>query len=515
MDPASKWARLETSINVLIDNLDDTNVLDILYELFKNNLFKAKGLVVRKLIICQQQYYEYTRVYSSLVNVLNSKIPEIGEILANKLVIIFKNEFYHNKFINIDFLCELVNYQVINEMLILQIIDLLMTHITNDSITIVIRILKLNGAILAKNVSYSVIDKLRNLMNEGQINDANKTAFNQLLHIRRKGFVNFSQVLEPNDEPHWVDLNDNFRSFNELMIDDGKEYLDYEQLKQEIFDQLQENQSLLTETDVIQEEDVLDVSQSQLIELQKTVYLTIMSSLSSEEAVHKLLKLKYDIPILTNIIIRSCIQEKTYSKFYGLISEILIIKFPKYKQEFILQFENNYTNIHQVELNGIRNLGKLYGYLISTHKLNISILHIIRLTEDHTNSSSRIFLKFLFKEMVEELGLDKFKTLMNSNMADLPDLFPLGGHKDDLIFAINYFTAIGLGIVTDDMRDDLKNARGRTKNRILEDGHDSSRSSIYSRSRSSSYSRSGGSGSNDESRSASYSRSPSRSPSNS
>ncbi|CAH6719282.1 pre-mRNA-splicing factor Cwc22p [[Candida] jaroonii] len=525
----SDWIRLKQSVYLLIDNLNGDNLGEICCELLKLNLFRGKGIVVRKLIYNQQKYYQNTGIYANLISLLNSQIPEIGEIISNKLIINFKNEYLNDKFINIDFICELVNYKVINEMITLQILELLMNNMTNGSITIIIRIIKLNGLLLPQNVVYSIIDKLRNMMNEGLISESNQNGVKQLIGIRKRGFKNFAEVLIEG-KCHMIDIEDDFKTFNELMIDNGNEYKEYEAFKDKFISNIE---GLFQEPEVepeaeVEEEPVIDLSQSELINLQKTVYLTIMSSLTSDEAVHKLLKLNYDPSILSNIIIRSCIEEKTYSKYYGNISEILILRFDKFKTQFMKQFEIKYKEIHLFELNGIRNLGKLFGYLIATNKLSIDILKVITLTEEDTNSSSRILIKFLLKEMIEELSLNDFKILMIENMNNLPGMFPIGGHKDDIIFAINYFTAIGLGLVTDELREDLSNARGRTRKRVRQESN--SRSGSYSRSRSGSYSRSGSgsysrsrsrsgsysrSRSGSYSRSASYSRSPSRTPSRS
>lgn len=518
----SEWARLETSIGLLIDNLHVNNIKSILVELFKLNLYKGKGLLARKII--QAQRYEHRQrrkpswIYASLINVLNYRIPEIGDVIINKLVIIFKQEYYYNKYLNIELICELVNYKVLNNLIVLQVIELLMNNMSDESIKVVIRIIRIAYHSIPANISYLIIDRLRNLLNEGELSEYNRKGVNQLLNLRKRGFREHKgDILIEGENCHEYDLQGKFCSYNQLMIDDGKDYKEYELLKQEIMEELGvsnthsvsnggegEEENEVEELNEPTEEKVVDMSQTELIQLQKTVYLTIMSSLTSDEAVHKLLKLNYDPKILTDIIIKSCLQEKVYSKYYGMISEILILKFPEFKLEFETKFITRYEVIHQLELNEIRNFGKLYGYLISTNKLPIDLLKVIKLTENDTNSSSRIFVKFLLKEIVEELGLGLFRTTMWENQSELTGMFPLNGFTDDLIFAINYFTAIGLGLLTDEMRQELqaRKERGRSRSR-------SGSEASYSRSESeASYSRSGSEASYSRSGSeASFSRS--------
>ena len=103
---------------------------------------------------------------------------------------------------------------------------------------------------------------------------------------------------------------------------------------------------------------------------------------------------------------------------------------------------------------------KLFAHLLETDALPWSVLGAIRITEEDTTSSSRIFIKILFQDMAEELGL----VTLNKRLQD-PDavgagwfdgIFPKDLPKNTR-FSINFFTSIGLGGLTDDMREHLKN----------------------------------------------------------
>ena len=69
-----------------------------------------------------------------------------------------------------------------------------------------------------------------------------------------------------------------------------------------------------------------------------------------------------------------------------------------------------------------------------------------RLTEEDTSSSSRIFIKILFQELAEYLGLRKLNDrLQDPDMADsVQGVFPADSPRN-MRFAINFFTSIGLG----------------------------------------------------------------------
>ncbi len=67
---------------------------------------------------------------------------------------------------------------------------------------------------------------------------------------------------------------------------------------------------------------IQDATETNLVNLRRTIYLTIMSSLDFEEAGHKLLKIQMapgqeaEIPIM---IIECASQERTYIRYYGLL----------------------------------------------------------------------------------------------------------------------------------------------------------------------------------------------------
>ena len=53
--------------------------------------------------------------------------------------------------------------------------------------------------------------------------------------------------------------------------------------------------------------------------------------------------------------------------------------------------------IHRLETSKLRNVAKFFAYLLSTDALPWHVLSYIRLTEEDTTSSSRIFIKILFQ----------------------------------------------------------------------------------------------------------------------
>ena len=98
-----------------------------------------------------------------------------------------------------------------------------------------------------------------------------------------------------------------------------------------------------------------------------------------------------------------------------------------------------------------------------TDSIQWKCLQAITLTEDATSASSRIFVKILFQEIAANLGLKSLVARLSDKGAEEENLTPYlqGLFPRDSIqnarFSVNYFTSIGLGALTDDLREFLTN----------------------------------------------------------
>jgi pre-mRNA-splicing factor CWC22 len=192
------------------------------------------------------------------------------------------------------------------------------------------------------------------------------------------------------------------------------------------------------------------------VNLRRTIYLTIMSALDFEEAVHKLLKIQLapgEEIELVNMIIECCSQERSYSKFYGLMGDRLCKINLIWRTGFEEAFKTYFETIHRFETNRLRNIAKLFAQLLSTDAISWTVLSLVKINEDDTTSSSRIFIKILLQDMNEALGLKTLaKRFAEPEMKEsFQGMFPMDNPKNTR-FAINYFTALQLGVLTEGMR---------------------------------------------------------------
>lgn len=143
--------------------------------------------------------------------------------------------------------------------------------------------------------------------------------------------------------------------------------------------------------------------------------------------------------------------------------------------------------VHRLETNKLRNVAKIFAHLLHTDSMPWTVLEYIRLNEEETTSSSRIFIKILFQEISEFLGLPKLKERLEDKfmLQYFEGLLPRDNPRNTR-FAINFFTSIGLGGITEELRAHLKNM----PKMIMQRPQSSSESDSSSSSSSSSSSRS-------------------------
>jgi len=247
----------------------------------------------------------------------------------------------------------------------------------------------------------------------------------------------------------------------------------YAQIKKDILDEDEdkeegegdsddENEDEDEDEDEEKESDkVVDSSETNLVALRRTIYLTFQSSLDFEECCHKILKLELkpdQVNELCYMIIDCCAQQRTYLKFYGLLAQRFCAINQEYVKPFSDIFKECYEKIHRfLDTNKLRNVAKLFAHLLFTDSIPWTVLSCISLNEEDTTSSSRVFIKILFQELEEYMGFAKLNSRIKDPTLDeaFKGLFPRDNPRNTR-FSINFFTLIGLGPLTDDLREHLK-----------------------------------------------------------
>ncbi|KAM3304749.1 pre-mRNA-splicing factor CWC22 isoform X1 [Capsicum chacoense] len=488
------WDALRKSINGLVNKVNAANLKNIIPELFAENLIRGRGLFCRSCMKSQMASPGFTDVFAALVGVVNTKFPEVGDLLLRRIILQLQRAYKRNDkpqlLAAVKFIAHLVNQQIVHELIALELLTVLLEKPTDDSVEVAVGFVTECGSMLqdlCPRGLHGIFERFRGILHEGEIDKRVQFLIESLFALRKAKFQGYQAVrpeldlVEQEDQlTHEVSLSDTIDP--EIALDIFKpdpNFLEnerkYEELKKAILGEESEGgeDSGAESEDEDEDEDeeseeedeeqmkIKDETETNLINLRRTIYLTIMSSVDFEEAGHKLLKIKLEPGQemeLCIMLLECCSQERTYLRYYGLLGQRFCMINKIHQENFEKCFVQQYSMIHRLETNKLRNVAKFFAHLLGTDALPWHCLAYIRLTEEDTTSSSRIFIKILFQEMSEHLGIRLLNERLNdpTMQESLESIFPKDNPKNTR-FAINFFTSIGLGGITENMREYLKN----------------------------------------------------------
>uniref|UniRef100_A0AAQ6IEU3 Pre-mRNA-splicing factor CWC22 homolog n=1 Tax=Anabas testudineus TaxID=64144 RepID=A0AAQ6IEU3_ANATE len=511
------WEALKKSINGLINKVNVSNIVNIIQELLQENIVRGRGLLARSVLQAQAASPIFTHVYAAVVAIINSKFPQIGELILKRLILSFRRSYRRNLkqqcLTASKFVAHLINQNVAHEVLCLEMLTLLLERPTDDSVEVAIAFLKECGLKLTE-VSprgiNAIFERLRNILHESSIDKRVQYMIEVMFAIRKDGFKDhpvvpegldlvdeedqFTHMLPLDDEYNTEDVLNVFKMDPDFLENEEK----YKAIKRDILDEgssdsgEDEGGDGSDEEEEDQEENeegaedekvtIFDKTEVNLVAFRRTIYLAIQSSLDFEECAHKLIKMDFpenQTKELCNMILDCCAQQRTYEKFFGLLAGRFCLLKKEYMESFEGIFSEQYDTIHRLETNKLRNVARLFAHLLYTDSVPWSVLECIRMSEETTTSSSRIFVKILFQELCAYMGLPKLNQRLKDQTLQpfFEGLFPRDNPRNTR-FAINFFTSIGLGGLTDELREHLKNAPKMimTQNQEVESSDSSSSS---------------------------------------
>ncbi|GJP79460.1 hypothetical protein CLOP_g9693 [Closterium sp. NIES-67] len=324
------WDALRKSINGLVNKVNASNIKNIIPELFAENLVRGRGLFCRACIKSQMASPTFTHVFAALVAVVNTKFPELGELLLKRIILQFRRAFRRNDkpvlLAACRFLAHLVNQQVAHEIVALELLTLLLETPTDDSVEVAVSFVKECGAVLqdlSPQGLHSIFERFRGILHEGEIDKRVQFTIEGLFAIRKAKFEGFPAVLpeldlveEEDQITHELSLEEPYDA--ETALDVFKvdpDYLAneqrYKEIKAEILgdeeesegekgegggdedDEEEEEEESSEEEDEEEraaQQEIQDQTETNLVNLRRTIYLTIMASVNFEEAGHKLMK---------------------------------------------------------------------------------------------------------------------------------------------------------------------------------------------------------------------------------
>lgn len=162
--------------------------------------------------------------------------------------------------------------------------------------------------------------------------------------------------------------------------------------------------------------------------------------------------------MLCDMLLDCCSQEITSLHYFGLLGQSFSMINCIYQENFDTCFTKQYSAITHLKTNQLHNLAKFFAHLLNTYVFLWQMLAYITLTEEDIASSSCIYMKILFQKLFEHLGLWKLNEHLRDPLTQewVDGIFPKDNPKN-MRFSINFFTSIGLGGLTDNVHEYLKN----------------------------------------------------------
>ncbi|VDO03425.1 unnamed protein product [Rodentolepis nana] len=532
------WEALKKSIHGLINKVNVSNISQVVRQLLMENIIRGRGLLVKSLITSQMASPTFTHIFAALIAIINTKFPQIGELLLKRLINEFRKAFRRNQkdrcLTTGRFLAHLVNQKVAHELIVLELLTLLLEQTTNDSVEVSVALLKECGAFLSRVVPKGlagIFDHLRRILNESQCDKRISYMIEVLLQIRRDKWRDYPTVIpeldliEEDDQiTHTLSLLDQvdiedglniYRFDSEYEANEAK-YIEIREtfLGDENSDESGSSGSESGSEDSNDEEGdvqgpgeqeggtIIDQTETNLVHLRRTIYLMLQSSISADEGAHRLLQLKikpgeeYEV---ASMVLDCCAQTRSYETRYGSLAQrlcrVMLFSGEKPKpgetkqqttqpseppRTYVAQFEKifgeQYATIHRLETAKLKNVAMFFAHLLFTDSISWGVLECVKLNERDTSSSGRIFLKYLFQELCSFMGLAKLQARLRDETLQpfFVHLLPRNNPKDTR-FAINFLTTIGLGGLTIDLREHLQATKAAgEKAKLSEDVENSS-----------------------------------------
>ena len=107
------WDALRKSITGIVNRVNVQNIKMVVPELFQENLIRGRGLFARSIMKAQAASLPFTPVFAALVAILNTKLPQVGELLLTRLISQFRRAFKRNdKVRDLTLYCPLVTHSL-------------------------------------------------------------------------------------------------------------------------------------------------------------------------------------------------------------------------------------------------------------------------------------------------------------------------------------------------------------------------------------------------------------------
>ncbi|CAF1390163.1 unnamed protein product [Rotaria sordida] len=283
-----EWESLKKTIIGRLNKVNTSNLPLIISELFQYNIVRGRGLFARGIIEAQIASPFYTPVYAALVSVINSKIPQIGDLVVKQLISLFHQSYQRNDKTNCltitRFIAHLLNRNVLHAIAVLEMLVSLLRNPSDDSVELAIELIKECGQKLSQGyprILDSFFSTLKNLLHESSLDKRTLNMIEVLFAIRIDQFKanppipsGLDLVDEDDQYKHTISLHDPGEL--EPMLDESSSSSSNNDEEEKQDDRVQnENQQSIS-----------DQINTNFLALFRTMFLTIDLNHSAEKCTH-------------------------------------------------------------------------------------------------------------------------------------------------------------------------------------------------------------------------------------
>ena len=87
--PPQSYCKADPQVNI-------SNIKHVVPELFGENLIRGKGLFARSIMRAQAASLPFTPIFAALVAIVNTKLPQVGELVLVRLISQFRRAYKRN-----------------------------------------------------------------------------------------------------------------------------------------------------------------------------------------------------------------------------------------------------------------------------------------------------------------------------------------------------------------------------------------------------------------------------------
>ncbi|KAI6129043.1 armadillo-type protein [Pisolithus croceorrhizus] len=230
------WDALRKSITGIVNRVNIANIKQVVPELFSENLIRGRGLFARSVMKAQAASLPFTPVFAALVAIINTKLPQVGELVLIRLISQFRRAFKRNDktvcHSSTTFIAHLVNQAVAHEIIALETLIFLLERPTDDSIEIAVGFMREVGAFLAENspkANALVFDRFRDVLNEGTISHRVQYMIEVLMQVRKDKYKDNPVIPEGLDLVEEEEqITHHIRLEEELQVQEGLNIFKYD-----------------------------------------------------------------------------------------------------------------------------------------------------------------------------------------------------------------------------------------------------------------------------------------------